>query len=146
MKKIEDQVLKNKFVKNLYSRSGTIKGDRRNESEDVIGSIKIEFINWKKRPKAKHVIQQLKNSTKQFVGIYIEYVEKRDGPPKDKDIEIEIVNNNTNQLIADTSMLYFYLKKIRWVKNLDTDLNIPGVEWELIIDRIKADQQGLILN
>ena len=51
---VENEILKNKYIENIYSRSGIIKGDNRNESEDVIGSIKIEFINWRKRPKSKH--------------------------------------------------------------------------------------------
>ena len=29
-----------------------------------------------------------------------------DGPPKDKDVEIEILNNNYENLITDTSTLY----------------------------------------
>ena len=66
-----------------------------------------------------------------------------DGPPKDKDVEIEILNNNHENLINDTSTLYGLLKNKKWVKNIDTDLNIPGVQWELKIDRIKAEQQGV---
>ena len=141
--KIEKEVLKNQFIKNIYSRSGLVKGERRNESEDIIGSIKIELINWKDRPKAIYVIEQLKNSTKKFSGIYIEFIEKMDGPPKDKDVEIEILNNNYENLIIDTSTLYRLLKNKKWVKNIDTDLNIPGVEWKLKIDRVKAEQQGV---
>ncbi len=143
VKKIEKEVLKNLSIKNLYSRSGIVKGDKRNESEDVIGSIKIELIDWKKRPKAKYVIEELKQSTKKFPGIYIEFIEKQDGPPKDKDVEIEIVNNNAKKLFIDTSVLYTFLKKKSWVQNIDTDLNIPGVEWELSIDRVKAEKQGV---
>ena len=32
----------------MYSRSGFIKGDKKNESDDVIGSIKVELTDWKK--------------------------------------------------------------------------------------------------
>ena len=39
---------------------------------------------------------------KKFSGIYIEFIEKMDGPPKDKDVEIEILNNNYENLIIDT--------------------------------------------
>ena len=143
VKKIEKEVLKNQSIKNIYSRSGIVKGDTRNESDDVIGSIKIELIDWKTRPQAKYVIDQLKQSTKKFPGIYIEFIEKQDGPPKDKDVEIEIVNNNPEKLATDTSTLYTFLKKKSWVRNIDTDLNIPGVEWELSIDRVKAEKQGV---
>ncbi len=143
VKKVEKEVLKNQSIKNIYSRSGIIKGDKRNESEDVIGSIKIELIDWKKRPQAKYVIDELKQSTNKFSGIYIEFIEKQDGPPKDKDVEIEIVNNNARKLASDTSILYAFLKKRNWVQNIDTDLNVPGVEWELTINRVKADKQGV---
>ncbi len=143
VKKIEVEVLKNKFIKNIYSRSGFVKGEKRSESEDIIGSIKIELINWKKRHRANEIINQLKKSTKKFAGIYIEFIEKMDGPPKDKDIEIEILNNDSIKLLEDTSQLFLILKNKSWVKNIDTDLNIPGVEWELLIDRVKADQHGV---
>jgi len=143
VKKIEEEVLKNQSIKNIYSRSGIIKGDKRSESEDVIGSIKIELVDWKKRPQSKYVIDKLKQSTKKFPGIYLEFIEKQDGPPKDKDVEIEIVNNNGVKLASDTSLLYAFLKKKNWVQNIDTDLNIPGVEWELSIDRVKAEKQGV---
>ncbi len=140
---IEKEILKNKNIKNLYSRSGIVKGDNRNESEDVIGSIKIEFIDWRNRPNANIIIDELKLQTKQFSGIYIEFIKKQDGPPKDKDIEIEIMNNNENQLNIDTALIYQFLKEKKWVKNIDTDLNIPGIEWEISINRIKADQYGV---
>ena len=140
---IEKEILKNKNIENLYSRSGMVKGDNRDESEDVIGAIKIEFIDWRKRPNANIIIEELKLQTKQFSGIYIEFIKKQDGPPKDKDIEIEIMNNNENQLNIDTAFIYQFLKEKKWVKNIDTDLNIPGIEWEISIDRIKADQYGV---
>ena len=140
---IEKEILKNKNIENLYSRSGMVKGDNRDESEDVIGAIKIEFIDWRKRPNANIIIEELKLQTKQFSGIYIEFIKKQDGPPKDKDIEIEIMNNNENQLNIDTALIYQFLKEKKWVKNIDTDLNIPGIEWEISIDRIKADQYGV---
>ena len=140
---IEKEILKNKNIENLYSRSGMVKGDNRDESEDVIGAIKIEFIDWRKRPNANIIIEELKLQTKQFAGIYIEFIKKQDGPPKDKDIEIEIMNNNENQLNIDTAFIYQLLKEKKWAKNIDTDLNIPGIEWEISIDRIKADQYGV---
>ena len=53
------------------------------------------------------------------------------------------MNNNEKDLNNDTSFIYQFLKEQVWVKNIDTDLNIPGIEWEISIDRIKADQYGV---
>ena len=143
VKKVEDEVIKNKFIRNIYSRSGYIKGQKKNESEDVVGSIKIELVDWKKRPKAKEILSSLKKKTDEFPGIYVEYIEKKDGPPKDRDVEIQITNNNIRNLIDDTSKLFSFLKNESWIKNIDTDIDNPGIEWELIIDRVQADKHGI---
>ena len=141
--KVEQEILKNKYIKNVYSSSGEVKGAQKNESEDVVGSIKIELIDWKNRPKADTIINNLKKGTQIFSGLYIEFIEKQDGPPKDKDVEMIIVNNDDNSLIYDTQMVLNFLKQSSWVKNLDSNLSIPGLEWNLEIDRVKADQYGV---
>ena len=143
VKKIEKKVIDNKYIRNIYSRSGHVKGQKRSDSEDVIGGIKIELIDWKKRPQAKIILKDLKEKTNQFPGIYLEFIEKKDGPPKDRDVEIYIVNNDSRKLISDTSNLYSFLKTKDWLKNIDTDIDNPGIEWELLIDREQADKHGV---
>ena len=143
LKKVENTIIENQYIRNLYSRSGTIKGQKRSESEDIIGSIKIELINWKNRPKANQILNDLKIQTKNFPGIYIEFIEKKDGPPKDRDVEIKIVNAELKNLNSDSQNLLNFLKTNSWIKNIDSDINNPGIEWELIIDREQADKHGV---
>ena len=143
LKKVENTIIENQYIRNLYSRSGTIEGQKRSESEDVIGSIKIELINWKNRPKANQILNDLKIQTKNFPGIYIEFIEKKDGPPKDRDVEIKIVNAKLKNLNSDSQNLLNFLKTNSWIKNIDSDINNPGIEWELIIDREQADKHGV---
>ena len=143
VKKVEQKILENKYIKNMYSRSGFIKGDKKNESDDVIGSIKIELIDWKKRPSADNILNDLENVTQSFLGINIEFIEKKDGPPKDRDIEIEILNNNSINLKKDTQEIFQYISNRKWVKNIDSDISLPGIDWELIIDRSQADKHGI---
>ncbi len=143
LKKVENTIIENQYIRNLYSRSGKIKGQKRSESEDIIGSIKIELINWKNRPKANRILNDLKIQTKNFPGIYIEFIEKKDGPPKDRDVEIKIVNAKLKNLNSDSQNLLNFLKTNSWIKNIDSDINNPGIEWELIIDREQADKHGV---
>ena len=143
LKKVENTIIENQYIRNLYSRSGTIKGQKRSESEDIIGSIKVELINWKNRPKANQILNDLKIQTKNFPGIYIEFIEKKDGPPKDRDVEIKVVNAELKNLNSDSQNLLNFLKTNSWIKNIDSDINNPGIEWELIIDREQADKHGV---
>ena len=145
VKDVENEILKNIYIRNIYSRSGTVKGNKRSEAEDVVGSIKIEFTDWKYRPNSKNIIDDLKKVTQKFVGIYIEFVEKKDGPPKDKDIEIEIINFDKQKLKTETEIFYNFLNNQEWAKNIDSDSISTGIEWELLINREKADKYGVDL-
>ncbi len=143
VKKVEEKIIQNKFIRNIYSRSGYVKGQKKSETEDVVGSIKIELIDWKKRPKASQILSNLKKETDGFPGIYIEYIEKKDGPPKDRDVEIKVININKAQLLNDTRKLLNFLKEKAWIKNIDSDIVDQGIEWELIIDRTQANKHGV---
>ncbi len=143
IKKIEKITLNNKFVSNIYSKSGVLPGGRKDGPEDVIGNINIEFRDWRERPRAKVLINQLYKKFNDIPGIKVEIIEKKDGPPKDKDIEIEISNSNFSNLMFDTKVLLNLLKTKSWVLNLDDGLNVPGIDWELIVDREQADKYGI---
>ena len=143
VRKVESLILSNKFIKNSYSKSGVVEGQRRDGSDDVIGSINIEFINWMKRPRANIIIKEIENECSKIPGIKVEVLEKKDGPPNEKDIEIEVTNVNKKNLQNDTFLILSYLKKKDWIKNLDDGLNSPGIDWELKVDRAEADKQGI---
>ena len=143
IKNLEKLVTENKYIENMYSKSGDVKGGRKEGAEDIIGYLNLEFIEWKERPKAKEIIENLNKKLNQIAGLKIEIIEKKDGPPKDKDIEIEISNKNYDKLLNDTKLLVDYLNKQRWVTNLQDNLNVPGIDWELLIDRQEAERYGV---
>ena len=143
VKKVEIIILNNKFIENSYSKSGLINTDNRQGSDDIIGSINIEFIDWKKRPKSNIITKKLEVLCNSIPGIKVEIIEKKDGPPKDRDIEIEFSNINKSNLNKDAKIFLDYLNKQIWVKNLDNGFNSPGIDWELKVNRAEADKQGI---
>ena len=143
IKNLEKLVAENKYIENMYSKSGDVKGGRKEGAEDIIGNLNLEFIDWKKRPKAKEIIENLNRKLNQIAGLKIEIIEKKDGPPKDKDIEIEISNKNYEKLINDTKLLVNFLNNQRWITNLQDNLSVPGIDWELLIDRQQAERYGV---
>ncbi len=141
--KVEKLVLNNQYVANSYSKSGKIKNGGRESSDDIIGSINIEFISWKVRPKAEKIIKNLEIDCNKIPGIKVEIIEKKDGPPQEKDIEIELSNFNKSSLSKDSKIFLNYLQSTDWVKNLNDGFNSPGIEWELKVDRSEAAKQGI---
>lgn len=144
IKKVENKILQNKSIENIYSKTGML-DNRKQGSDDIIGSINIEFISWKKRENTSTVIKNLEKELQEFAGIKIEVIEKKDGPPNDKDIDIEISNLSKFALKEEASIILKYLNNQPWVKNLDDGFSSPGIDWELQVDRAKADKQGVDL-
>ena len=145
IKKVERLVLENDKISNIYSKIGNVKGERRDGSEDIIGSIKLEFIDWKNRPKAKDILKNLERRFEKMPGVVIEIIEKKDGPPKDKDIEIEVSNQSNKKLFEDGKKIIKFLEKQSWTKNIDNGMNVPGIDWEIIVDRSQADKYEIDL-
>ena len=143
MKEVEEIILTNPAIKNSYTKVGALKNRKEQGTDDIIGSINIEFIEWKKRPKTNFIINNLEKTFMKIPGINVEILEKKDGPPNDKDVEIEVSNVSKEMLLNDSNFLIAYLQNIKWVKNLDTGINAPGIEWQLRIDRAKADKYGV---
>ena len=145
IKKVERLVLENDKISNIYSKIGNVKGERRDGSEDIIGSIKLEFIDWKNRPKAKDILKNLERRFETIPGVVIEIIEKKDGPPKDKDIEIEVSNQSNKKLLEDGKKIIKFLGKQSWTRNIDNGMNVPGIDWEIIVDRSQADKYEIDL-
>ena len=145
IKKVERLVLENDKISNIYSKIGNVKGERRDGSEDIIGSIKLEFIDWKNRPKAKDILKNLERRFETIPGVVIEIIEKKDGPPKDKDIEIEVSNQSNKKLLEDGKKIIKFLEKQSWTRNIDNGMNVPGIDWEIIVDRSQADKYEIDL-
>ena len=143
MTKVEAIILNNRFIQNSYTKIGAVKGKKNQGSDDVVGSINIEFIEWKLRPSTDLIIKKLENECNKIPGIIVEILEKKDGPPNEKDIEIEITNINKMDLMNDSLFINNYLTTQSWVKNLNDGMNAPGIEWELKIDRSKAEKNGI---
>ena len=143
MKEVEELILSNTAIKNSYTKVGALKNNKEQGTDDIIGSINIEFIEWKKRSETNLIIQSLEKKFLKIPGINVEILEKKDGPPNEKDVEMEISNVSKEILLNDSNFLINYLQNIKWIKNLDTGINAPGIEWQLQIDRAKADKYGV---
>lgn len=143
IQQVEEKMKKNQYIKNMYSKVGKLKGGGEQGAEDIIGKINIELIDWKNRPKAKDIIKDLKVKSESIPGITIQIIEKKDGPPKDKDIELELSNLDKEVLQKDAQFIVNFLKKQKWIKNLEQGFDVPGIEWELIVDRAQADKFGV---
>lgn len=135
---IEREVLKIDEFKSIYTFVGKLQGGGQNIPKDVIGTIQLEFKDWAKRRPAEVVLAEIKSQASKYAGILVTFVELQKGPPTGKPIKLLIKSNNVPDLNNATETIRNHLDKIEGLVNIDDDRDLPGIEWQLKVDRAEA--------
>ena len=136
LKEVEQEMFKFKdSVKVFYTKVGLVDSSKQ-LPDDTIGTISLEFNDWKTREKASKVISEMLKATKDISGVIIEINEERSGLVSGKPIQMNIFGRNHEHVDKFTKKLREAMDdKIGGFRNINDSLPIPGVEWHLEIDR-----------
>lgn len=144
VREVENRILGVEGIKVFYTESG--KQDNKGNddiAEDVIGKITLEFKNWDKRKAANDILQDIRDLTSNIAGIHVETQEQEEGPPSGKDIQIEIGSRFPDTLAPAVEMLVAELQKDSDFIDIEDSRPLPGIEWELEVDRAQASKFGV---
>ena len=143
--KVERQIIdlqnSNNEFESIYTTSGNV-SNRQESSPDIIGFIDIEFKDWDKRRKADILISEIRSVTSSIPGIKVETRTQRAGPPRGKPIEINLTSSDPNLTINEVEKIQDYLLNISGLKDLETSLPSPSIEYQLYVDREEAAKYG----
>ena len=137
---IQLQTQNNEF-ESIYTTSGNV-SNRQESSPDIIGFIDIEFKDWDKRRKADVLISEIREATSSIPGIKVETRTQRAGPPRGKPIEINLTSNDPVITISEVKRIQEYLSNIQGLKDLETSLPSPSIEYQLYVNREEAAKYG----
>lgn len=122
----------------IYARSQLLSGQRREEPEDIIGTIQLEFVDWWSRRPANEIIAEIKRRTGDLAGIRVESEEQQMGPPTGKPIEIEVAADDRGDLAPAVGRIVDHMRGDGDYVNIEDGRPVPGIEWELEVDRAQA--------
>lgn len=114
-----------------------------NSAEDVIGSIQLEFIHWEERRKARDILNEIRERTAALPGIFVETQQQEAGPPVGKPVQLQLVARNPELLEPTLLQLREYLQSIEGVRDIEDSRSIPGIDWQIEIDRAQAAKQSV---
>ena len=146
-KLVERIVLETPGVKSALAKAGPSLGGGNNgvnifdgeTPADAIGIVSIEFTHYTTRPPASDVINEITRRAQRFAGIEVEVIEREQGPPAGKGIEVEISGQDLNQLtdMAEFIKAYFRQRDDLY-QDIEDTLPLPGIEWSMAVDREAA--------
>ncbi|NNE57833.1 MAG: efflux RND transporter permease subunit, partial [Hellea sp.] len=111
---------------------------------DTVAQVFTELVPFAERQySVSETIAQLRQATDNIPGVYTEIIAGSQGPPVGKDIAIELSGLNQKDIVSGIEIVRQKLAKTDGIHEIGDSLPVPGVDWELIVDRVEAGRLGL---
>jgi multidrug efflux pump len=136
---VEQRVYGIDGIANIYVRSGT---PNRGAAPDQIGSLRLNFSDWRERRPATEIIAEIRQRTADIAGLVIEPRLPNEGPQQGKPVNIEASANDMDALRDAVNKIRGVVEKIPGVLNAEDTRPLPGIEWRLDVDRTQAAKFG----
>ncbi|SLN76870.1 efflux RND transporter permease subunit [Oceanibacterium hippocampi] len=142
VQEVEARVLELDDFDHVYARTGSA-GQGQDVSEDVIGTIQVEFKDWTERRPADVVLSDIRERTAGIAGIEVEARKPDNGPPTGKDIQIQLTSRDRAALAPVAEMIRQHLERnVSGLLDIEDSRPVPGVEWQMSVDRANAGRFG----
>ncbi len=135
---VEQRLLGMKEVSTVYARSGEGQRGSDEVTEDTVGTIQFEFVDWRERRKASAIMDEIRTRTADIPGVFIEVTKPRAGPATGKPITVQIAALDPDSLFPAARKAADILRSIPQTRDVDDGLPLPGIDWRLEVDKAEA--------
>ena len=127
--------------KTIYTSSGDFEV-RDEDAEDTVGKIQLEFVDWAQRRSADKVKADIVERTGHLAGIFVEVREPEAGPPVGKPVHVQLSSRDPALLESAGNKVRAFFESLDGLEAIEDSSPIPGIEWELTVDRAQASKFG----
>lgn len=140
LEQVEARILPMTEFKTVYTRIG--KPEQSEEAEDIIGTVSLEFTDWSERRPANVILAEIKEKAADIPGIEVDARKQEEGPPTGKPINLQLSSRYTDLLPTTIATIRAHLEEMDGLLNLEDSRPLPGIDWELDVDRSQAAKFG----
>ncbi len=109
---------------------------------DAIGQVQIELGPWNQRRKGKLILAEIEQVLAGMPGVIAELKKQSNGPQQGKPIQLELRSPSWADLHEATRIAREKIEGTDWVINVDDTRPLPGIDWEISVDRVTAGRYG----
>ena len=141
MRAVEQRVLDIRGVRTFYTRVG---GDANSEeAEDIVGSISLEFADWRHRPRVNQIFETLRGRLVDFSGVIIDLRKEEGGPPVGKPLQLQLSSYYPELLVPAAAIVRAQFDGMSGLNSIEDSRPLPGIDWTLQVDRAQAAKYGV---
>jgi multidrug efflux pump len=138
----EQEILDIKGIKSINT-STVLTGGFSRSGFDRIGTLFIELHDENERKrKGAAIFEEIRERTAALAGISVEIQKMEQGPPVGKPIQIQFSSYNRELLEPAVAYVRDYMDTLPALLDVDDTRSLPGIEWQLTVDRAQAALYG----
>lgn len=140
---VEKRILGTKGMETIYTRAGKSTQKGSDLAEDVIAQFQLQLDDWSVRQTADEILDDIRSRTADIAGIHIETRKQEGGPQEGKAVQVQLASRFPEKLNAATDVILGAFEEIGEFRDIEDSRPLPGVDWELEVDRAQAAKFGL---
>ena len=137
---VERRIMDMREFSSIYARSGT--QFRSEVTEDTVGIIQLELVDWKRRRPAQQIFEDIRSRTADLAGIEVEIRREESGPSTGKPVQVQLMSRYPELLPEAIARIRGALEQIGGFVDVTDTRPIPGIEWQIAVDRAEASRYG----
>lgn len=145
VRKVEARMQNMPELGTIYARAGEGQRGSQEVTEDTIGTIQFEFVDWRLRRSATAIMDEIRDRTRDIPGVIIEVTKPAAGPPTGKPVTLEISSVESARLFPVAKAIAAKLRERPELRDVDDGLPLPGLDWQLEVDKAEAAKYGVSL-
>jgi multidrug efflux pump len=138
VREVENRLLTLDEIRSVYAR--TVGG--RDTAPDLIGTIQLELQDWDTRRTAAIIGEDIRNMMSDIAGVEVQVETAAGGPNDGKPISLDIFATNRASQVTAIEMVLEEMQKIGGYVDVTDTRPLPGVEWQVNVDRSEAARYG----
>lgn len=142
-RQVEERIFDLPEFSTLYARSAAGARYRDGGSADIVGAVQFEYKNWENRRTSAEVVADMRERLSDLAGVKIEVWEEKMGPPTGRQFHLNLMGQDFDVLAEHVAMVRAELARIGGFIDIEDTLPLPGIEWELEVDRAQAAKFGV---
>lgn len=139
VKQVEERIYGIEGIENIYVRSGAA---NQGAAGDQIGSISLNYIDWRARRPAKEIVAEIRERTAGIAGLAIETSLPNHGMDRGKPVDIEVSGTSLTNMKDVVGRIRETLETMPAILNIEDTRPLPSIEWRLVVDRAQAAKFG----
>jgi multidrug efflux pump len=98
--------------------------------------------DYHERRRGNVILEEIRAKTANLAGVHVEVRVPDPGPPTGKDVMIDVASDDNAVLMQTTDVIRRHLDGLKELRDLEDTRPLPGIEWDLDIDRDVANRFG----